>query len=136
MIDPPTKRRRWPRISLRALAIFVGIAALLIAIPVNRANRQRRAVERLQAASGVVSYDYSEWPGEPAPKLAWLRRLLGIHYFDTAITVFFMGPKPKPSDLKILADLPGVILLTSNKRDCRQNRCTSFPICQTCDTSG
>ena len=90
------------------LVVIIGILAVSIAIPVNRANRQRRAVERLKAVSGIARYDYEEWPGDPPPKLAWLRRLLGIHYFDSANIVFFIGSKPKPSDLKILADLPTV----------------------------
>ena len=89
----------------------MGIAA-------GNAQRQRRAVEAIEASGGTVGYahdfDFDKGhyaKGEP-PGPEWLRTLLGRHYFDTVIEVSFSNPNrsgnraPLGQAAPYLADLP------------------------------
>ena len=110
MSEGPAKRRRLS-LSLRTLFVVVTVLCVAFAVVANRANRQRRAVARLQEVNAVARYDYEERANSPPPTLSWLRKLLGIDYFDTATLVFFMGNKTQGEDLEILSDLPHVVYL-------------------------
>jgi hypothetical protein len=110
MSEDPVKRRPLS-LSLRTLIVVISVLCVVFAVVANRANRQRRAVARLQEVNAVARYDYEERANSPRPTLPWLRKLLGIDYFDTATLVFFMGDKAHGEDLEILSDLPHVVYL-------------------------
>ena len=58
---PPKLKRRWHQYSLRTLLIFVAVAAVFcswFAVRMQRAKRQREAVEAISKAGAIVWYDY------------------------------------------------------------------------------
>jgi hypothetical protein len=92
--DPPKRKRRWFQFSLRSLLIFVAICAIpcgWFGARMERATKQKAAVEAIVKAGGSVRYDYERdatgnWipVAEPhAPK--WLRNLLGDDFFSTVV---------------------------------------------------
>ena len=92
--DPPKRKHRWLRFSLRSLMIVVTLVCAAAGLASNQANRQRRAIERIQAARGIVYYDYqldaklgprTDDPLPPGPD--WLRDVIGVDYFGTAAAV-------------------------------------------------
>ena len=99
------RRFRWLRFSLRTLLLLMALLAALVAVPVNRATNQRKAVERVLAAGGQVVYDFEEiGDDEPrAPK--WLRRLLGNEYFQTVHGVYYRDCAVADADLEPLVKL-------------------------------
>jgi hypothetical protein len=110
---PPARpRRRLWRFSLRTLLAVVTLVALVLGVWVSRAERQRQAVAAIQAAGGIVRYDYQagEAPavyGErPGPD--WLCRLLGVDYFAD---VTLVGLYPSATD-ETVAHLSGLTSLT------------------------
>jgi hypothetical protein len=81
------KRRRWFRVSLRALMLSVLAVAVFLGYEVNKAKRQRAAVEAVKKAGGSVHYDYEFangklTPGREPEGPRWLRGLLGDEYFQ------------------------------------------------------
>ncbi len=107
--------RSW---TLRALLIFVAGCAILIAIPANRARRQRKAVEAITALGGTVHYDFEvdDWGNligdatSPLPR--WLEPL-GIDLFLDVASIHLNtneghDPAPITSAMQGLADLPDV----------------------------
>ena len=106
MSEGPKTRRLWFRWSLRTLLVVIAVLCVAVAVPVNRASRQRRAVARLHEIDGIERYDYEVTPKGPPPKLAWLRNLLDIHFFDTVTIVFFIGSNAHGADLKVLGEFP------------------------------
>lgn len=124
-ITPLPQRRRWLQFRLRTLLVAITVLAIPLGVIVERAERQRRAVERIESLGGTVWYDYQygvNAKGEttitmnmPHPtSFSWARRLLGDHYFDTVWHVnaiewrpvpqtptfqHFMGPTPMQTKL-------------------------------------
>lgn len=99
----------WFRYSLRTFLVIVCVLCVALAVLAARANRQERAVARLKEVGAVARYDYEErFARHGPPNLPWLRKLLGIHYFDTVIIVFFLGDMAQPEDVEILHELPEV----------------------------
>ena len=96
-------KSRWFRFSLRALLLFTGGLCVLLAVQVNKANKQRRAVARLFELGASVSYDYDQTrPGAGPKSPAWLRNVIGIDFVSTCNAVHLMRPVPRDQDLEIL----------------------------------
>jgi hypothetical protein len=80
---------------ISTLLILVTLSGVWLGIQVNRANRQKRAVAAIQAARGVVHYDYqrdssgNRIPDAEPPGPKWLRTLIGDDYFCKVVTVTF-----------------------------------------------
>ncbi len=103
----PTQRRAF-RFTIRTLLILIAGFAVVLATYVNSANRQRRAIARIEQLGGEVRYDYNfhrprPWP---LPGPTWLRERLGIDYFATANLVVFVRPDIRDDHLAVLRDLP------------------------------
>jgi len=95
MTNPnPTKRRRF-RFSLRTMLAVVVLLSLPLgwfALKMREAERQRRAVEAIRKAGGLVVYDYEMerlesrlQPDPPGPE--WLRKLVGEDLFWSVVFV-------------------------------------------------
>lgn len=108
-------RRRWLQFSLRSFLVALTIGCIWLGWNVERASKQRKAVEAVEAIGGIVLYDwqpsidswetlpeqskYSRWGASPGYRLvpdgakpsarAWLRNLLGEHLFQNATSVIF-----------------------------------------------
>jgi hypothetical protein len=100
------KPRRRLSITLRAFLMVVLVVGLVLGWKVNRARRQRIAVDAIRAEFGSVSYD---WELSPAPRTgpkvpAWLRRLAGDDMFQRADFMWANGGGATPH----LKDLPGL----------------------------
>jgi hypothetical protein len=101
------------RFSLRTLVFGLTIAAIAIGMVSREANRQRRAVDQLEAGGARVEFAHQftfdsrhapvprgEVPNAPMPGPDWLRELLGDHYFVTPIKVWHVD------DAALLEGLP------------------------------
>lgn len=138
-------RRRWFQFRLRTLLIAVLVLSLplsWLAVRMDRARRQREAVEAIRALGGQVVYDWQSTPwGGPAkwPRYpAWLRNLLGEDFFQRVVTVIFGKSPYQPTvppptsqftqqkepevvndDLAVLADFHGLeaVLISSRHVD-------------------
>lgn len=93
-LSNPKFPRRWFRFSLLTLFVVLTIGCLLLGAVANRAQRQRRAVEKVRAAGGQVFYRYQTpanplFPVPDPPGPAWLVNRLGIDYFDDVVWVLF-----------------------------------------------
>ena len=112
---PPKPGRRWFRFSLRTLVLAVTLFCIWLGVTANRANRRRQAVETLRKSKIEVLYDYEAdengyripQPSPSPPGPDWLRDVIGVDYFATAVGVF-IGPKAEVNDetFRSLADLP------------------------------
>ncbi len=90
--------RRFTRFSLRTLLILIGVIAVLLAVQVNRAQRQRETVEWIKENRGSVVYDWEFIEGPSGtkykknakpPAAEWLRSLVGDEYFQGVVFVVF-----------------------------------------------
>jgi hypothetical protein len=89
-MKPP--KRRWLQFSVRSLVLSLTIFALWLGWQVHRARRQREAVETIEAAGGIVTYQDEQSsaddqiPAKAAPReRGWLARVLGDAYVDTVV---------------------------------------------------
>lgn len=108
---------------MKRLRIQFGLRAFLLAIAVvglvlgwlgsvlKRAHEQRVIVGKIQAAGGQVVYDYQVTGNSidygrspPGPKI--LRLAFGDDLFARVVTVSFLNPVVKASDLELLNRLP------------------------------
>jgi len=88
--DPPAKakpRLRWYQYSLRTLLFVVFLASLgmsWVGVRLERARKQRVAVEAFNKVGGYVRYDYEEQAlSADCPGPLWLRRVVGDDFFRT-----------------------------------------------------
>jgi len=111
--DAPKPWQRWFRFRLRTMLVAIAMISLWLSTTANRANKQRRAVEKIKAAGGVVGYDYEvdgnfnrreDDPSPPGPD--WLRNLIGVDYFATVIYVEFNTADDQ--SLAVVKDLPNL----------------------------
>ncbi len=81
---------RWrPQFSLGTLLAIVTLSAVCLSHLSQRARCQRRAVDAIERVRGIVTYDF-QLAGRLAPSgPPSLRKLLGDHYFATAVEVSF-----------------------------------------------
>jgi len=89
----PASRRRWLRISVRAVLLLVLLIGGLLGWMVRAARIQRDAVAAIEGAGGHILYDWEWENGYPkndgpwAPE--WLVDRLGIDYFGSVVHVEF-----------------------------------------------
>jgi hypothetical protein len=120
--SPLKSRRRWFRFSLRSMLVAVTLLCVWLGVIANRANQQRRAVERLTSHNGdgawwSLSYDYqtdehgstalpvnAPRPSPPGPK--WLRELIGIDYFVTFVGADMYVKSAGDDSIAALEDFP------------------------------
>ena len=104
--DKPPPKRRWFQFSLRTLLVFVLSASIgmsWLAVRLQRAKRQKEAVEAIVKSGGIVRYDYqydasgNEIRGAKLPGAVWLRKCLGDDFFTTVVGVDFDGPVWQPA---------------------------------------
>jgi len=86
----PTRRRF--RFSLRTLLALVVLLGVGLGWVVQQAERQRKAVEAIRKAGGIVRYDYEMDEGGNAepPVPTWLMRLVGDDYFADVAAVGYV----------------------------------------------
>lgn len=116
-------RRRF-QFGVRSLLVFVAAASIPLgwfAWQMQRARRQREAVEAIMESRGLVFYDYrwdedTEWlnfKAEPkTPK--WLRESLGDDFFYCPHTLSLSHQQVRETDLKRVGRLPTLRLLCLN----------------------
>jgi Leucine-rich repeat (LRR) protein len=85
-------KRRSLTISLRLFLVLVLVAGTWMAWKANRTRAQRRAIEAVERAGGVVGFDYEfrggEYIQDAKPwEAAWLRRMLGDDFFHDVVYV-------------------------------------------------
>ena len=99
-------KRRWYQYSLRTLLLFMTLVACgfgWLGVKVQKARRQKAAVEALVKLGAWVQFDYGcdangddqGAPDIPGPE--WLRSIVGDDYFRTVRTVLVL-PKIKTAD--------------------------------------
>lgn len=84
MNETPKHRRRWFQFSLRTLLVFMLLASIplsWVAVKLQRARRQRAAVEAIEELGGAVGYD----PLAPD----WQSELLGRDFFGHVAVIVF-----------------------------------------------
>ena len=75
--------KRFTRISLRTLLILITVFAVLLAVQVNRAHRQREVVAWVKANGGWVGFDWQFSVDMVIVRRA--RELFGREYFGVLI---------------------------------------------------
>jgi hypothetical protein len=121
-----TERRRWLQFSLRGFLVVLTAGCIFSGWAVDRAQKQRAAVEAIEAVGGVVLYDwqgdiaswdlsppqsrYSNWGGRPGIRVApmdatpstpaWLRQHLGEHLFQEVNGVIFRSRRGAYSKIR------------------------------------
>jgi Leucine-rich repeat (LRR) protein len=103
-------RCRWLRFSLRTMMLLVTLLCVWLGVTSYRANKQKRAVERL-AGQGSVGYDYQTTAPFGAPRPlppgpAWLRELIGSDYFVTVDSADVYVKSAGDDSIAALEDFP------------------------------
>jgi hypothetical protein len=109
--ESPKRKRRWYQFSLRTLLIFVLICAISSAwfgMKIERKRRERDAVQRIIAKSGVAQYDYEIAHQSEPDGPAWVRRLFGDNLFSDVRAVSLPGGTHNDDDLALLDELTQV----------------------------
>jgi hypothetical protein len=87
----PSPKRRWFQFSLRALLVFVLLVSIgmsWFAVKMQRARRQRKAVEEIRKAGGMVGYAHGLDDPFAEPSVSkWARELLGDDFFFDVVIV-------------------------------------------------
>lgn len=117
-------------VALTALGVWLGIA-------VAPAQRQRRAVEAIQALGGSVRYDWQrkEDDSDPSPNgPAWLRRLIGDDHFQSAQCVYLLGSAEETRKtiphLKQLKGLEMLVFPMGSDESAMRDVGLAFPQCE------
>jgi len=114
MTEPTTKRRRWFRYSMRTMLVVVTVLCVLLALVIVPAERQRRTVQKIRAlgsaSKAVYDYEYEGRRGWGAELRGpeWLRRWIGVDYFQHVVSVHLQlspGGEVTPDDLSNLSGL-------------------------------
>lgn len=114
--------KRWRlQFTMRTALLLVGALSVYLGILVNRAQRQRKAVEVILSREGMLAYhhEYDSTGGhtpdavQPGPE--WLRSLIGAEYFDSVKTVALRNAKIRDHELEYLAGLPDLEGLLLNR---------------------
>jgi hypothetical protein len=104
------------RVSVRALMVVTLLLSLGLASLVRKAHFQRRTVQSIRSAGGVVLYDWKWKDGRGIPEhepstLDIASRFLGVDYFHDVTWIQFTGIDACDDDLIQIAQLPRIELL-------------------------
>jgi hypothetical protein len=112
---PKSRRRRWFQFSLRTLMIFTVICAVAcgwLGKKIARKHKEIEAVEAITNLGGGACYDYQRVSGKPGHWQkaepygpAWLRELLGEHFFSEVDCIDASGGLEHLKDLPNLPEL-------------------------------
>ncbi len=105
--DPP-KPRRWFQFRLRTLLVVILVLSLplsWLAVRMERARRQREAVEAIERLGGNAVYDWQRRGVRQKPASSWLRRPLGDDFFDEVAFVKIDHVQVRDTELKCLEEL-------------------------------
>ena len=109
------KRRRF-QFSLRSLLVFVLLVSICMSwlgVKMERARKQREAVEVIEEAGGAVTYDY-EMASPVSSVPIWMRELLGEDFFFDVLEVRAIGADLDNAGLEPLKELTGLQMLYLN----------------------
>lgn len=122
---PKQRSRRWPRFRfrLRTFVLIVTLLAVWLSIHLQRAHRQKLAVEKFREYGGWVAYDYQIEDSTTNPERQswvpeWLRQTVGIDFFHNVAHVNLVywdasgdrldNRNSEPAPLQYLKDTPWV----------------------------
>ncbi|MEX2120576.1 MAG: hypothetical protein WD847_13360 [Pirellulales bacterium] len=113
---------------MRGLLLLLTVFCIWLGMQVERARKQARAIEQIEAFGGGVLFNYDSYnphgqpgvsPGQPSAP-AWLRRAVGEEYFRRVESVWLAAHRGQPlrarrlltdHDLAVFNDLPHVRVL-------------------------
>ena len=116
----PKPKRRFLRFTLRSLLLLMLVVCVALGWKVERARKQRDAVNWVQKFGGSVDYDYQiDDNGRPIPNAEppgpkWLLKQLGIDFFDDVVSVN-LTKATQVSDVSPLAWLTSLERLYLNR---------------------
>jgi Leucine-rich repeat (LRR) protein len=110
----PPRNRRWLQFSLRTLIGIVLLASVWmswVAVRIQRAEKQKVAVQAIERLGGGVTYDYQLASGQFVPSAkppgpTWTRSLLGEEFFAQVLAVGYYGPQVTDAWLEPVTKLP------------------------------
>jgi hypothetical protein len=91
---------------MRTLLIVVTLIGVWLGWQVNRAERQRRAVDTIRGAGGEVRYSFDLDPDSEGAVSRRLREVFGDHFFGRATYVHLSPEATRAGATAHLADLP------------------------------
>jgi hypothetical protein len=103
-VPTPLPKRRWFQYSISTLLLLIAFCAVVLALFVNPALRQRRAVAYVESLGGRVSYANSR-ETESAHVPEWLEQRLGIDFFRSVNGVYLDGTQVSDAGLAHLKGL-------------------------------
>ena len=111
------RKRRWLSFSVKTLLLLVlvsGVAFGWLGMRLRKAGLQRESVTTIEQLGGQVRYEYQEdkWDKPSGPE--WLRDLLGRHFFDRVVAVYFSTPgipNDRVNDISFLSGMDHLRLL-------------------------
>lgn len=118
--------RQWLQFSIRGVLVAATVLCLWLGVQVNRASRQRAAVEHILGLGGSVTYHHmydssgKYIPNAAGPGPEWLRGLIGDEYFDSVKEVTLRDTELADDTMQRLSSLPqltAIILDKSNVTD-------------------
>ena len=112
----PRQRRSWRRFRLRTVLLATTVVAVVLAMEVYPAVRQREAVTLFRRLGGTIRYDYQiDNKGTPirnaTPKWNWLRSVIGDDFLDSAVAVIISNRPVSDAEASDLRKLPHLQLL-------------------------
>jgi hypothetical protein len=111
----PKPKRRWFQLSLRTLLVFVLLVSIgmsWFAVKMQRARRQKEAVQAIEKAGWAVAFDYEVYGSRKTSVPKWARALLGDDFFLDVAWVSVSGNfgDDDASHLKALTNLASLYL--------------------------
>ena len=119
MTTKPPQRRRWFQFRLRTLLIAILVLSLPLSwfgARLQKARRQREAVEAIERLGGRVMYDWEtsfQRPNGPS----WLRPLLGSDFFDKVRLVNLMDARVTDAEVNHIRSFAGLEVLDLSNND-------------------
>ena len=120
----PRPTRRWFQFSLRTLLVFVTLSAIpcsWLAVKLREVKREEAAAAAIEKVGGRVDWD------ENAAGPAWLRGVLGEHFFAHVIRVASPGDQVTGSTLEPLDAMNHLQVLDLYHHACYRRRPGASP---------
>src|SRR5262249_50835262 len=114
----PPRRRRWFQFSLRSLLVFIVVAAIvsgLLGKRIEQKNKERDATAAILRLGGTVTFDYQSEPNGKPRGPAWLRNLIGEHFFRDVSRVTLSGSNIGDAELEYVNVMPALEWLDLNE---------------------